>query len=154
MSIIAILVGTLFGYLCFNKRVLSWLFLIFHTAAYSSKKRFYNLYDIVDDDVSFEWYTGQNDSIKKYADYLKLHAAARPSAYKTFKSTYDLLVWSLFTRTLPIAFAPAILFWSDWYFYLIGVAMVVTGLIGYEVTRNGLRPGFYLRLAIFSTLNT
>lgn len=154
MSIVALIVGILFGYWCFGRQTISWLFVILHTAAFSSKKGFYNLYDMADDEVSFKWYIDHNGSIKKYADYLKLHADARSSAYTTFKSTYDTLKRSLVFQILPIALAPAILFWSNWYFYLLGVALVLVGLVAYEVAKNGFRPGFYQRLAIYTTLST
>ncbi|MGK2896248.1 MAG: hypothetical protein ACSLEY_01410 [Candidatus Saccharimonadales bacterium] len=85
MSIIALIVGLLIGSWCFGGQRLNWLFTIFNSSAFSTKKGFYNLYDIVDDEVSFEWYKNHNDEIKKYADYLKLHADARESAYKIFE---------------------------------------------------------------------
>lgn len=154
MSIVALVVGILFGLWCFGRQSISWLFIILHTTAFSSKKGFYNLYDMADDEVSFKWYIGHNSSIKKYADYLKLHAGARASAYRTFKSTYGALKKSLFFRIMPIALAPAILFWSNWYFYLLGVTLSLIGLIAYEVLRNGFRPGFYQRIAIYTTLST
>lgn len=154
MSIVALVVGILFGYWCIGRQTVSWLFVILHTAAFSSTKGFYDLYDTADDDVSFKWYKDHNSSIKKYADYLKLHADARSSAYKTFKSTYDTLKRSLAFRVVPIALAPAILFWSNWHFYLVGVVITVVGLVAYEIAKNGFRPGFYQRLAIYTTLST
>ncbi len=153
MSIVALIVGILFGLWCSGKQTISWFFVILHTAAFSSKKGFYNLYDMADDEVSFKWYVDHNSSIKKYADYLKLHADARSSAYTSFRSTYDALKRSLVLRILPIAIAPAILFWSNWYFYLLGVAVVLAGLVAYELANNGFRPGFYQRLAIYTTLS-
>jgi hypothetical protein len=154
MSIVALIVGILFGLWCFGQQTVSWLFIILHTAAFSSKKGFYDLYDMADDEVSFKWYIDHNDSIKKYADYLKLHADARDSAYRTFKSTYGALKKSLFFRTIPIAIAPAVLFWSNWYFYLLGVVLALVGLVVYEVVKNGFRPGFYQRTTIYTTLST
>jgi hypothetical protein len=154
MNIVALIVGILFGYWCFGKQTVSWIFVILHTAAFSSKNGFNNLYDMADDKVSYEWYIAHNKDVKTYADYLKLHADARPSAYETFKNTYDALKRSLVFRILPIALSPAILFWSNWYFYLIGVAITAIGLIAYEIAKNGFRPGFYQRLAIYTTLST
>ena len=154
MNMVAIIVGILFGYWCFGKQTVSWFFVIFHTAAFSSKEGFYNLYNMADDEVSFKWYVDHNGSIKTYADYLKLHADARSSAYKTFKSTYDILKKSLAFKILPSSLAPAVLFWSNWYFYVLGVAILLVVLVGYEVVRYGFRPGFYQRLAIYTTLST
>ena len=154
MNIVAIIVGILFGYWCFGKQTVSWILIIFHTAAFSSKKGFYSLYDMADDEVSFNWYTDHNDNIKTYADYLKLHADARSSAYKTFKSTYDILKKSLAFKILPSSLAPAVLFWSNWYLYFLGVIIALAVPVAYELVVNGFRPGFYQRLAIYTTLST
>jgi len=154
MSIVALVVGILFGLWCFGGQKISWLFTILHSSVFSTKKGFYDLYDMADDDVSYKWYTDHNRGIKKYADYLKLHAEARSSAYTTFKETYDVLVKSFLTRILPIALAPAVLFWSNWYFYLIGIAVTFIVLVAYEVAKNGVRPGFYQRLVVYTTLST
>ena len=153
MSIVAIVVGILFGFWCFSRQTISWLFVILHTSAFSTKKGFYELYDMADDEVTFSYYKVHNKDVKNYADYLKIHSDARPTAYKTLKSTYDALSKSLLFKTIPIALAPAILFWANWYFYLLGVAIIVACLIGYEVARNGLRPGYYQRLIVFNSLN-
>lgn len=154
MSLVALAFGILFGLWCFGGQRLEWLFTMFHSSVFSTKKGFYNLYDLVDDEVSFEWYKSHNDGIKKYADYLKLHADARDSAYGTFKGMYDAITKSYVTRIVPISLVPAILFWSNWYYYLAGVAGVLILLIAREVARNGMRPGFYQRLVIFTTLST
>lgn len=154
MSIVALVVGILFGLWWFGGHKISWLFTIFHSSVFSTKKGFYNLYDMADDEISYKWYTDHNSGIKKYADYLKLHADARSSAYATFKETYDALVKSFVTRIVPIALVPAILFWSNWYFYLMGVATAFIALVAYEVVNNGVRPGFYQRLVVYTTLGT
>lgn len=154
MSIVALVVGIVFGFWCFGRQTTSWLFVILHTSAFSTKKGFYDLYDMADDEVSFKFYKDHNADISKYADYLKMHAAARPSAYKTFRKTYTALTKSLFTRILPLALVPAIIFWSNWYFYLAGVAITLICLVAYEIFKHGVRPGFYQRLIVFTVLNT
>jgi hypothetical protein len=154
MSIVALAIGILFGLWCFGGQRTGWLFTIFHSSIFSTKKGFYNLYDVSDDEVSYEWYSGHNDGIKKYADYLKLHADARESAYDTFKGMYDAIVKSFLIRILPISITPAILFWSNWYLYIIGVFASVGLLVVYEIAKYGVRPGFYQRLVIYTTLST
>ena len=154
VSIIALVVGVLFGLWCFDRQAISWLFILLHTSNFSSKASFYELYDRADDEVSFEWYKDHNKNIKKYADYLKLHADARESAYATFQRTSSSLKKSLLFRVIPIAVAPAIIFWSNWYFYLLGVGIIFVILVGYEVARHGFRPGFYQRLVVYTLLNT
>ncbi len=112
------------------------------------------MYDMADDEVSYKWFLDHKSGVKTYADYLKLHADARTSAYKTFKKTHDALVKSLVFRIVPISLAPAVLFWSNWYFYLFGVVIILVGLIVSEVIKNGIRPGFYQRLVIYTALST
>lgn len=153
MNIVALVIGALFGLWCFGWRgTISWIFVIFHSSAFSTKQGFYNLYDAADDELSYKRFLAHGSGIKTYADYLKLHADARMSAYEVFKETYDTLVKSLVFHIVPIALVPTVLFWSNWYFYLIGVAIILTGLIVSEVIKNGIRPGFYQRMVIYETL--
>ncbi len=154
MNIVAIIVGVLFGLWCFGRQAVSWLFILMHTATLNSKSNFYELYDRADDDISFERYKAHNKAIKKYADYLKLHADARESAYGSFQNTIHSLKKSLLFRIFPIALAPAIIFWTNWYFYLMGVAIIFVVLVGHEIVRHGFRPGFYQRLVVYTLLNT
>lgn len=154
MNIVAIIVGVLFGLWCFGRQAVSWLIILMYTATLNSKSNFYELYDRADDDISFEWYKAHNKAIKKYADYLKLHADARESAYGSFQNTIHSLKKSLLFRIFPIALAPAIIFWTNWYFYLMGVAIIFIVLVGYEIVRHGFRPGFYQRLVVYTLLNT
>jgi hypothetical protein len=153
MSVIAFLVGVTFGYLFVGKEKIGWLLGIFHTSSFSSKEGFYSLYDMADDELSFKLYKDHNKTIKKYADYLKVHADARSTAYKSFKHTNNLLKNILVFRVLPILLIPAIIFWSNWYYYLAGVAISVVYFIGYEIYKYGIRPGFYQRVIIFTILS-
>lgn len=153
MSIIALVAGILFGFWCFGRQAISWLFILVHTTVFSSEAIFYRLYDRADDEITFAWYKDHNKNIKEYADYLKLHSDARESAYESFQSTYSSLKKSLLFRTLPLVLAPAVLFWSNWYFYLFGVGVALIVLVGYEIAQNGFRPGFYQRLVIYIILN-
>jgi len=154
VNVIALVVGVLFGLCCFRRQAISWLFILVHTSTLNSKAGFYELYDRADDEVSFEWYKDHNNATNSYADYLKLHADARESAYASFQRTSRSLKKSLLLRVVPIALAPAIIFWSNWYFYLLGVGSIFMALVGYEITRHGFRPGFYQRLVVFTVLSS
>lgn len=154
MSTIALVAGMLFGFWCFGRQAINWLFILIHTTAFSSRAIFYELYDRADDEISFKWYKDHNKNINEYADYLRLHSDARESAYESFQSTYSSLKKSLLFRVFPLVLTPAILFWSNWYFYLIGVSATFIVLVGYEIARHGFRPGFYQRLVIYTVLNT
>ncbi len=156
MSAIALVVGILFGLWVFgvNRRMnISWLLVIFHSSPFSTKQGFYNLYDMSDDEVSFKWYRKHNGSIEKYADYLRLHADARSSAYETFQQNYRGLQRLFVYRLLPILLIPAVLFWKNWYFYLIGVVATFVILFTYELSKNGFRSGFYQRLVVYTVLS-
>lgn len=153
VSVIALVAGILFGFWCFGRQAISWLFILVHTAVFSSEDTFYKLYDQADDEVSFEWYKDHNKGIKEYTDYLKLHSDARESAYELFQSTYSSLKRSLLFRVFPLALAPTVLFWSNWHFYLIGVGVILIAFVGYEIAQHGFRPGFYQRLVIYTILN-
>lgn len=154
MEIIAIVAGVLVGLWRYGRQAISWLFIIVYSLAFSSKTSFYELYDRADDELSFEWYKDHNKNIRKYADYLKLHADARSSAFGSFRKTNEALKRSLLFRVIPISLLPAILFWTNWYLYLIGVVVIVVVLVSYELARHGVRPGFYQRLVVFTILST
>src|SRR5690606_21958091 len=60
----------------------------------------------------------------------------------------------LLLRVVPIVLAPAVIFWSNWYFYLLGVGSIFLALVGYEIALHGFRPGFYQRLVVFTVLSS
>jgi uncharacterized membrane protein len=113
-----------------------------------SEPRFMALYDLIDDEVSFQFMALED--IKTYADYLRRHRAARKTTYERFRRYFD-TVMKVFLRTLLIAILPAVLFWSHWYWYLIGVAIMALGTVAYEYLIHNRRPGFYQRV-MFETL--
>lgn len=152
MNIVALVIGSLVGLAFFGGKEITWLFVTLYMASYNSKSKFYDLYDVTGDEVSFKWYVDHNSDVHNYADYLKLHADARPSAYKTFCRTYKslkkMLLWNI-----PIILAPAILFWSNWYFYLAGVAMMFVAVVAYDFAKNNFQLNYYQRVVIFSMLS-
>jgi len=152
MNIIALIIGIAVGVGFFHGKEITWLFITLYMAAFNSKEKFYDLYDVTDDELSFAWYVDHNADVSNYADYLKLHSEARPSAYKTFNRMYKslkrMLLWNI-----PIILAPAILFWSNWYFYLAGVAMAFIGFVAYDFAKNSFELNYYQRVVIFSMLS-
>lgn len=154
MNIVALVAGIILGLLFFSGQTVSWLFIILHSSVFGSKKGFYGLYDVADDEVSFKFYKEHNKNIHNYADYLKIHAKAHDSAYKIFKSAHSTIVRSLLFRIIPIATIPTALFWSNWYLYLVGLLTSLICLVVYEISKNGVRPGYYQRLVIYTVLNT
>jgi len=152
MSIIAIAAGMMIGFLCFNKLAAGLMFVITYANPFNSSKSFYNLYDAADDELSFAAYTTHDSEIMKYSDYLRLHANARQTAYESFKGAFNTYVKSLLLLSLPISIAPALLFWTYWYFYLLGVAITLVLLVIYQLKKHGLEPRFIQNVVVFSTL--
>lgn len=154
MVTITVIVGILFGLWCYGRQAISWAFILFHTAAFGSRQDFYNLYDAADDETSFKWYRAHNQSVKKYADYIRLHSDAHDASYKIYQNTVRSLKRSMLVKIMPISLLPTVLFWTNWYYYIIGVVLAIVYLVIYELVRNGLRARFYQRLVIFTVLNT
>lgn len=153
MAILGVIVGIFIGLYCYGRQTISWILIVLHTAAFNSKLNFYLLYDAADDETSFKFYKAHNATIKNYSDYLKLHATAHDPAYEIYHNTIRGLKRSIL-KIVFISLAPAVLFWSNWHYYLIGVVMIFVVLVLREVVKNGTRPGFYQRLVIFTVLNT
>lgn len=153
MDIVALVIGILFSLLIFRKSTIDRILVLLHTGAFSNKRNFYGLYDKLDDEDSARMYKDHDKSVTKYADYLKLHAAARSSAYKTFGEIRKNLVRSLLFKVIPVSLIPAILFWNYWYFYVIGVLITLAIALTSELLRHGYRPVAKQRAIIFTTLS-
>lgn len=154
MEYLALSAGVLFGlaYLHFSQAI-DWILVVLHYMFFRSKENFYGLYDNTEQESVYEHlkYTETLD-VKDYADYLRLHQAARPSAYKRFRKYYDALVKVLLVRVAPITLLPAILFWSNWYYYVEGllIAFIVLALYAILVKPRG--AGARKRLMVFAVM--
>ena len=151
MEMVALILGTLFSFYYFRSSADNILILIYFSV-FSSKERFSHLYDQADDEVTFSFIGTQLDDVKIYSDYFRLHEAARPTSFKHFQRYYKSLISLLLKHYLPIVLAPTILFWSNWYFYLIGVLLTLIGLVVYKTFIKGYRIGFYQRLVVFAVI--
>lgn len=116
----------------------------------SSKERFMAIYDLMDDETSYKFMMMK--SVKSYADYLQLHKKARKNIYKDFRYYYGNVRKQLLTRNLPILVLPAVIFWSNWYWYLLGALLGVLALISYEYIVRNHRTGFYQRVMLNTLL--
>ena len=83
---------------------------------------------------------------------MRVHQAARPSAYTRFRRYYDTLVRVILVRVLPITLLPAILFWSNWYYYIGGVLMAFTVLALYAIIVKPRGAGARKRLMVFAVM--
>ena len=154
MEYLALGVGVLFGLVYLQlSQAIDWILVVLHYMFFRSKENFYGLYDNTEQESVYEHlkYTETLD-VKDYADYLRLHQAARPSAYKRFRKYYDALVKVLLVRVAPITLLPAILFWSNWYYYVEGllIAFIVLALYAILVKPRG--AGARKRLMVFAVM--
>lgn len=154
MEYLALSAGVLFGlaYLHFSQAI-DWILVVPHYMFFRSKENFYGLYDNTEQESVYEHlkYTETLD-VKDYADYLRLHQAARPSAYKRFRKYYDALVKVLLVRVAPITLLPAILFWSNWYYYVEGLLIAFIVLALYAVLVKPRGAGARKRLMVFAVM--
>jgi small-conductance mechanosensitive channel len=154
MDYLALGVGVLFGLVYLQlSQAIDWILVVLHYMFFRSKENFYGLYDNTEQESVYEYlkYTETLD-VRDYADYLRLHQAARPSAYKRFRKYYDALVKVLLVRVAPITLLPAILFWSNWYYYVEGllIAFIVLALYAIIVKPRG--AGARKRLMVFAVM--
>lgn len=151
MEIVALTAGILFSFYYYRRSADNILILILFSV-FNTKERFARLYDLADDEATYSYIGAQLDGVKIYSDYYRLHEAARPTSFKHFQRYYKGITTLLLKQFLPIVLAPAILFWSNWYFYLIGVLVTLVGLIAYKRFVKQKKAGVYQRLIIFAVI--
>ena len=135
MEYLALGAGLTFGLVYLHlSQAIDWILVVIHHAFFRSKESFYGLYDNTEQESVYEHlkYT-ETIAVKDYADYLRAPHAARSSAYKRFRRYYDTLVRVILVRVLPITLLPAILFWSNWYYYIGGTLIAFTVLTLYAI---------------------
>lgn len=154
MEYLALGAGFTFGLLYLHlSQAIDWILVAIHYAFFRSKESFYGLYDNTEQESVYEHlkYT-ETIAVKDYVDYLRIHQAARPSAYKRFRRYYDTLVRVILVRVLPITLLPAILFWSNWYYYIGGILIVFTVLAFYAIIVKPRGAGARKRLMVFAVM--
>ena len=146
--------GVAFGLIYLHlSQAIDWILVVLHYAFFRSKDSFYALYDNTEQESVYEHLKHtETIAVKDYADYLRVHQAARPSAYKRFRKYYDTLTRVILVRVLPITLLPAVLFWSNWYYYIGGIliAFAILALYAIIVKPNG--AGARKRLMVFAVL--
>ena len=154
MEYLALGAGFTFGLLYLQlSQAIDWILIVIHYAFFRSKESFYGLYDNTEQESVYEHlkYT-ETIVVKDYADYLRVHQAVRPSAYKRFRRYYDTLVRVILVRVLPITLLPAILFWSNWYYYIGGILIAFTVLALYAIIVKPRGAGPRKRLMVFAVM--
>lgn len=154
MEYLAFGIGALFGLIYLQRsKAIDWILVVFHYMPIKSKVSFYGLYDNTEQESAYRYLKDEDDpDIKNYADYLRVHQAARPSAYERFRKYYDALAKMLLVRVAPIALLPAILFWSNWYYYVCGVLIALVVLSFYALIVNPRGAGARKRLMVFTVM--
>jgi len=152
MELLAIIVGITVGLLVLANRRIDFVLILLYFAHIQSRSAFEALYDNADDEATFSLNNHSELGIKTYADYLRLHEAVHETAYTRFRVFYDSLLRLFLTRMLPILVLPAVVFWSRWYFYLLGVLIAIIIVIGYKTVVARHRIGFYQRMMIGAVL--
>lgn len=153
MSIVAVILGVAISAYWTRQNTIAWFFQLIHLWRFRSKDAFYVMYDEADDRVSYEWYFSNGKKLKKYSDYTRLLSNARDTAYDSFSHTHAELQKMVLLRIFPYIFAPAILFWSYWYLYVLGALGMIIIRMLYDLIVRGYRPGFYQRIAIYAVLS-
>lgn len=154
MEYLALGIGSLFGLVYLQlSQAIDWILVVLHYMFYRSKESFYGLYDNTEQESVYEHlkYTETLD-VKSYADYLQIHQEARPSAYERFRKYYNTLVKALVVRVAPITLLPAILFWSNWYYYIGGLLIALVVLTLYAVVVKPQGAGARKRLMVFAVM--
>ena len=151
MEWLAFGVGVSIGFVFLSSNVDYILIIICYTL-FKSSYGFDVMYNAADDEATYNYYKTQSKEFKTYADYLRVHRAAQPSSHKRFRRYYDSLAKMLLTRIVPIVLLPAIIFWSNCYYYLIGVLIVFVGLLAYKRFVKHKRVGSYQRLMVFAVI--
>lgn len=151
MEIIALVVGILFGYYWF-KGSAEYILILLYLSPFRTKDKFEWLYDHADDEVTYSFIGTELDGVKVYSDYYRLHQAARATSFKHFQRYYKGLKSIFLSPKSLILLVPALLFWTDWYLYLIGVFISLVGIILYKLLDKGHRIGFYQRLVVFAVI--
>lgn len=74
--------------------------------------------------------------VKTRDAFYKLHDKARGDIYKLFCHYRNQAMKDVLLRVSPVILLPAILFWQNWYYYLLGVGIAFSVLIAYRLIVN------------------
>lgn len=151
MEYIAFGVGLVIGFVFLRTRI-DYILIILSYVLFKSRHGFDAMYSAADDETTYNYIKPDIGLIKTYAQYLRIHASAQPSSHERFSRYYKTVAKMLYVRVIPILLLPTIFFWSNWYYYLIGIATVLLGLLTYRRFVKGYSFGTYQRLIILAVL--
>jgi hypothetical protein len=110
------------------------IILVFESFQHRKKEDFYVFYDFMSEGVyQFFIDTIKDPKIKTKEQFYRLHDSARGAMYGIFTHYRVNATKDVMYRVLPLILLPCILFWSYWYFYIIGVVLAAVLLIVYKI---------------------
>lgn len=152
MEILAIIAGIVVGRVVLSGRRIDYVLILVHFAHIRSDAAFGAIYDNADDEATFSLNNKSGLGVKSYAEFLLLHNAVRKTAYTRYRRFYDSLLRLVFIRILPILVLPAILLWSRWYLYLLGVTFASVMIATYSTLILKHKAGFCQRILVGAVL--
>lgn len=149
MTFIALLAGLLLGFWMFYRN--SGLYMsVFVYLFDTSKQKFMAIYDLMDDERFYKFMILED--IETYADYLRLHEAAKKTVYKRFKRQLVSVRRTSLRHALMGITLPALIFWSNWYWYVIGFTVAALIFIAYARIVLNRGRGYYLGACVNALL--
>jgi len=138
----ALVTGLLLGW-WLAKRYIDLLLVVYYHFKFRQPKRYLELYDAQDSELSFEMMRGQKKPPKNYAQYLLWHQQCRPKAGKAFRVYWDNIVKQLARDYLIFMVIPALLFMRNWLYFLLPVVLFHLGYFVHRHFIKEYRLGFY-----------
>jgi len=128
---IAVVVGGIVSFLrlFFNDK-LDELMIVIGCLPFRSRRKFDDLYNFIDNDFMHDYFIKVINSkqIKTYTDFSKLREKAQPTMYKRFMRYQNEFTKDFAWRVAPTILLPAVVFWSYWYYYLLGAVAVTLAM--------------------------
>jgi hypothetical protein len=111
--------------------------LYLHHHQYLKGKSYLHLYDIMDTEISFGPMIKEELAPKSYAEFLKLHARARPKVVGLFKHNMNAIKKSVLLKVIFFILIPSIVFMEYWYLYILtSFTVVLTGVFHERFINN------------------
>ncbi len=147
MEVFAAVAGGVICWIAFRGMRLEYLLIWYHMGRYRSEEAFLDLYDLADDSTTHKYVA----ETKSYADYLRGHQDARNEAHGKLVHYLD-GIRAILLRVVLLVLAPAVIFWAGWYWYLLGVVVVLLALLTHRVGIKRHRIGYVQRTVIGSIM--
>ena len=150
MMIIALLIGTVGGFLLANKFIDHILMLLYYRR-YLKADAYKELYDSMDAELYFELMKDHPGAPKSYDKYLLLNQDKSPSSYKTFRKVYSdvsALLFKIYGGGLLLS----AIFYKYWLFLLVPVVLIHVVLVLERRIIKRYDQHFYLMMLHISVL--